>query len=158
MPFQVTELGGLAVAFSPTTTKQVERELARLDPGLFLDPELEPHGPRGPYVYLTVKHHIGHGHPPVPVLEWRDHRGPWPASMAIVEHVRRREGGLDRAFERAAAANEKKRADTIRTVGEQTYDVALDARKAAGKTSAVLPRSQALRRSRDKARARGRNV
>ena len=158
MPFTVAEFGGLAAAFAPTTERRVNEELQRLDRFLFLDKELEPYGPHGPYVYLVVKHHIGSGVPPVPVLEWRDRDGPWPLTMEIVERVKRREGRLEDAVAKAVAANERKRQQTVEKVGDEAYEVALDARKATGKTSAVLPRSQALRRSRDRQRARGNKV
>ena len=79
MPYAVSEVGGLAVAFNPTSQREISRALNQLDPGLFLDPEVDP---VERYVYMTVKHHLGSGVPPVTVLEWRDHTGPWPLSMA----------------------------------------------------------------------------
>ena len=158
MPFTVSEFGGLAAAYHTVTSEEVQRELQKLDRGLFLDPEIEFHGPYGKYLYWTVKHHIGSGQPPIPVLEWRDYNGPKPLTFAIVEAVKRREGGLEDAVRKVLAANEKKRQETEKQVGDDAYEVALDARKATGKTSAVLPRSQALRRSRDRQRARGNKV
>lgn len=158
MSFSVAEFGGLAVAFSPVDRKVIERELSRLDKHLFLDPEVEPYGPRGPYVYMTVKHWVGSNHPPVAVLEWRDESGPRPLSMAIVEHVKRKEGAIDGAFAAALRANEEKKQRVVEEVGEYVYEIAMDAKKAQGKSSANLPRSQSLRQARDRARARGRNV
>lgn len=158
MPITVADVGGLAVAFHQATTQQIQRELAALDSALFLDPELEPNGPYGPYIYMVVKQHVGTAVPPVPVLEWRDRSGPWPLSMALVEHVKRREGRGDGALQAALLANDRIRARARETTGEQAFEVAQDAKKAAGKQSAVLPRSQSLRRSRDRARARGKKV
>lgn len=158
MPFSVQEFGGLAVAFNPVDHRHIQAELTRLDPLLFLDPEVEPHGPRGPYVYLTVKQHVGSGHPPVTVLEWRGSEGPWPLTYAIVEQVKRQEGAIATAYVEAVAANELKRQQAVNDVGEKSYEVAMDARKASGKTSALLPRGQGLRMARDRARSKGRNV
>ena len=154
MPFTLADHGVLTAAYMGADEKTIQAELTRLDPLLFLDPEVEP----GRFVYWTVKQHVGSGHPPVCVLEWRDRDKPWPLTHAIVEHVRRREGAIATAYVEAAAANELKRQKTIEKVGDEAYDVALDAKKAAGKTSAVLPRSQGLRRSRDRARAAGKKV
>ncbi len=159
MSYAVSEVGGLAVAFNPSTEDAVARALRRLDPSLFLDPELEPYGPRGAYVYMTVKQHVGSGYPPIPVLEWRDSRGPWPLSMALVEKVRRREWAMVGAVEAVVRANKDRMEKASRDVGDAAFDIAMsDGPKATGKRSALLPRSQSLRQSRDRARAKGRNV
>lgn len=158
MTYRINEIGGLAVAFSPTDQKSIQRELEQLDRHLFLDPEVETVGPGAPYVFMTVKHHIGSEYPPVLVLEWRDSNGPIPLSHAIVERVKRQEGGLDGLVQKIIAENKAKQDAVVKKVGDESYDVALDAKKATGKTSAVLPRSQALRMSRDRARARGKKV
>ena len=158
MPYTVAEFGGIAAAYNTATSKQIDRELQRLDRGLFLDPEIELHDPRGKYTYWTVKHHIGSNVPPLAVLEWRDGNGPWELSMAIIEAVKRREGGLERAVQKALEANKKKREATVKKVGDEAYEVALDADKAMGKTGAVLHRGQGLRQARDRARERGKKV
>jgi hypothetical protein len=155
----VSEVGGLAVAWSPVDIKEVTRALRRLDPDLFLDKEYEPMGPRGPYVYLVVKHWIGSGAPPVPVLEWRDAYGPKPITLGIVEEVRRKEGAMDGAFKKVIEANALKKQKTEEASGEAFEDIARGGfHSVRGTKSVVLPRSQALRQSRDRARAQGKKV
>jgi len=157
--YSVSEVGGMAVMFAPSSVDEISRALRRLDDRLFLDPEYEPLGPRGPYVYMTVKYHVGSEHTPGVVLEWRDHNGPKPLSMAIVEQVKRQEGAMATAYIEAMAANERKRQEAIRAVGDGAYEIGRSGgASAAGKKSVNLPRSQSLRMARDKARARGEKV
>lgn len=157
--WSVSDVGGLAVMFSRADEETVTRALRRLDDRLFLDPEVETHGPHGPYVYMTVKYHLGSGHPPSTVLEWRDRDGPKPLSMGIVEQVKRQEGAMATAFHDAMAANEAKRRRTVEAVGEAAHDIAqAGARSATGARSVNLPRSVSLRQARDKRRARGEKV
>lgn len=156
--YSVSQVGGLAVAFSPTDTETVARALRRLDDRLFLDPEYEPLGPNGPYVFMTVKYHLGSGYPPSLVCEWRDSNGPKPLSLALVEQVKRQEGRMASAFAEVMAANELKRQKAVKDVGDAAYEVGLDAPKAAGKVGALLPRSQSLRMARDRRRSRGEKV
>lgn len=154
--YSVSDVGGLAVVFNPADEKQITQALRRLDDRLFLDPEVEP---LGPYVYMTVKYHLGSGHPPSTVLEWRNPDGsPKPLSMGIVEQVKRQEGAMATAFHDAMIANELKRQKAIQDVGEAAHDIAVRVKSAAGTRSVNLPRSQSLRRSRDRQRARGENV
>lgn len=158
--YSVADVGGLAVAFSSVDEATITRALRRLDDRLFLDPEVEPHGPYGPYVYMTVKYHHGSGTPPTCVVDWREPDGrPKPLSYALVDQVKRQEGAMARAVSDAIAANERKRQEAIRAVGEGAYDVVMDGgRSAAGKKSVNLPRSQSLRISRDKRRAKGERI
>ncbi len=158
MPYAIADIGGIAAAFNTVTSKQIDRELQQLDRGLFLDPEMELHDPRGRYLYWTVKHHIGSNIPPFCVLEWRDGNGPWDLSMAIVEAVKRKEGGLDRAVQQALEHNRKMKEKTVEKVGNEAYEIAMDANKAAGKTGAVLHRGQGLKMARDRQRERGKKV
>ena len=157
--YSVSDVGGLAVCFNPADEKTVAGALRRLDDRLFLDPEVETHGPRGPYVYMTVKFHLGSGHPPSTVLEWRDANGPKPLSLSMVEQVKRQEGAMATAFTEAVVANERKRQEAIRAVGDGTYEVVMDGgASAAGKKSVNLPRSQSLRMARDRRRSQGEKV
>lgn len=157
--YEVHDVGGLAVAYSPADEKSISLALRRLDPHLFLDKELEPIGPRGPYVYPVVKLWVGSEHPPIPVLEWRDRDGPWPLSMAIVDKVRHQEGSLDGAVKRVIAANERKRQSAIEETGASVEEIARGGYQSArGSRSVLLPRSQSLRQSRDRSRAKGRKV
>ena len=158
--YSVSDVGGLAVCFNPTDEKTVTAALRRLDDRLFLDPEVETHGPYGPYVYMTVKYHHGSGVPPTCVLDWREPDGrPKPLSLAMVDQVRRQEGAMARAVSEAIIANERRRQEAIKAVGDGTYDVVMEGgHSAAGKRSVNLPRSQSLRMARDKRRARGEKV
>ena len=158
--YSVSEVGGLAVMFNPADEKTVTRALSRLDDRLFLDPEVETVGPYAPYVYLTVKYHLGSGHPPSTVLEWREPDGrPKPLSLALVEQVKRQEGAMATAFADAMIANEKKRQAAIKAVGDEAFEIARSGGKSAAGTKSVnLPRSQSLRMARDKQRARGDKV
>jgi hypothetical protein len=157
--YSVSDVGGLAVAFNRADEETVARALRRLDDRLFLDPEVEPHGPYGPYVYMTVKYHLGSGRPPSLVLEWRDSSGPKPLSLAVVEQVKRQEGAMATAFREVMAANERKRQQSIQATGDGAYDIARSGGKsAAGLRSVNLPRSQSLRMARDKRRARGERI
>lgn len=159
MSYSVSHVGGLAVMWSRQDTRTVEAALRRLDDRLFLDPEYEPHGPHGPYVFMTVKYHLGSGRPPSMVCEWRDSYGPKPLSLGLVEQVKRQEGVMASAFREALAANERIRQDAVKAVGDGAFDVVRDGGlSAAGKRSVNLPRSQSLRMARDKARARGEKV
>ncbi len=158
MPYAISDIGGIAAAFNTATSKQIDRELQQLDRHLFLDPEMELHDPRGRYLYWTVKHHIGSAVPPVCVLEWRDGNGPWDLTMAIVEAVKRKEGGLDRAVQLALEHNKKMQEKTTEKVGNEAYEIAMDAKKVMGKHSAVLHRGPGLKAARDRQRERGRKA
>ena len=156
MSFSVSEVGGLAVAFNPADKREVQRALERLDKGLFLDQELEPIGPYGPYVYWVVKHWIGSGVAPVPVLEWRDDNGPWPLTMAIVEKVRRENRSWEEVFKHILEVNRAKQIAAVKETEDAVEAIAREGYYSARGTRSVnLPRSQSLRMARDRARARG---
>lgn len=141
MPFNVSEVGGLAVAYSAADKTQIERALKQLDPHLFLDPEVEPNGPHGPFVYMTVKHWVGSNVRPVCVLEWRDWGGPRPLTMAIVDRVKRREGAGHGAVEAAVEANRRKQQQAVEAAGEEAAERARSyARVAQDGHSAVFHR------------------
>jgi hypothetical protein len=146
--------------FNPADEETVSRALRRLDDRLFLDPEVETVGLRAPYVYITVKYHLGSGVRPSLVLEWRNPDGsPKPLSLALVEQVKRQEGVMATAFREAMIANELKKQQAVKDVGEAAYDIAFSGgQSAAGKKSVNLPRSQSLRMARDKRRALGEKV
>lgn len=157
--WSVSDVGGLAVMFDRADEETVTRALRRLDDRLFLDPEVEPLGPYGPFVYMTVKYHLGSGYPPSTVLEWRERDGPKPLSLGIVEQVKRQEGKMATAFRDAMAANERKRQKAAEDVGEAAHHIAQSGTKSAtGVRSVNLPRSQSLRQARDRRRARGEKI
>lgn len=156
---RVEEVGGLAVAFNAADEKAVDRELKRLDPNLFLDRELEPRGPEGPYVYYVVKEWIGDQHPPVPVLPWRDRNGPKPLTLAIVEHVKRFEKRDEKLLERIHRAN-REHDERIAEESSEGYDaITRDFHRASrngGHFSGPVHRSRGLYLARARARSRRR--
>lgn len=152
----VTNHLGIVAFYNETgDEKGVDQALRRLDPALFLDKERD--GPGEP-VFYAVKQWIGSAAEPIIVLEWRQDGQPLPLSYAIVDRVRAQEGRIADAGRRAAETNRRKRQRALDDLGAEVFEIGLDARKATGKTSALLPRGQYLRRSRDKRRARGDNV
>lgn len=107
------------VMYADRGEKEIERELRKLDPDLFLDKEIDYRG--GP-VYYLVKHHIGSGHPPVAVLAWKENDGrPKPLTHGIVEAVKRQEGAMDGAM-REALANIENRREKQREQSAATYE------------------------------------
>lgn len=112
---RVEQVGGLAVAWNPTDQRTVQRELSRLSPTLFIDPELDPeHG-----VYWTVKDNSSM--PPLCVLVWRDGDGTAkPLTLGIVEQVKRQEGAMDGAVDQMVKNLERQR-DRRREQAEETY-------------------------------------
>jgi hypothetical protein len=109
--------GSLAVAWSTQDKDTIDRELRKLSPTLFLDPELSPeHG-----VYWTVKEHIGSGHPPVRALS---------GVKATGSRSRSRSGSSSRSSGRKAvpptAAREaidhnQRRIEKLREDADETY-------------------------------------
>lgn len=155
---QVDEVGGLAVAFNPVDQRQLEAELRKLDPRLFLDFEVSPRGPHGPFVYPVVKEWIGDQHPPVPVLVWKTEDGPKPLTLAIVEQVKRQERRDDKLVERVHAANDAHGQELDEDRDEQWDDTIREHERAArnfGHFSGPVPRSRALYLSRARRRASG---
>ena len=99
------------VGYKVQGEQEIERELKRLDPNLFLDKEIDRRG--GP-VFYVVKHWIGSEHPPVTVLVWQEPDGtPRPLTHGLVEQVKRQEGAMDgavkRMLERQAQKQERAR-------------------------------------------------
>ncbi len=144
--------GGLAVAWSETDRREIDRALERLERGLFLDPEIDP---SFGCLFWTVKHWIGSGQPPLLVLDWRTEDGePLPLSFALVEQVKRQEGRADGAAERALAANERLKAQAQREVEDARDEIAADFERG---SHYVVHRSPGLARTRAKMRAAGKS-
>lgn len=150
------EVGSLAVIENTPDRKRIEAELQKFDQNLFLDAEVDVHRR---FVW-SVKEHIGSEHPPHLLFEWRDERGePLPLSWGLIEEVRkmawRKDHGIS-VFDVVSQANEARRAELMRRSASEYEAIAEDiARMMNPLRSGVLPRSQALRMSRDKQRARG---
>lgn len=152
---QVEQVGGLAVAFNQADVRTIERELRRLDPNLFLDYELEPRGPRGPFVYPIVKEWVGEQHAPIPVLVWKDRTGPRPLSLAIVEQVKRQEKRDERLVQRVTKANadaERQRENDRDEAYDEISRAFQRAARNGGHFSGPVHRSKALAVARRRAR------
>lgn len=149
---------GLWVASDAQDERSAQAELGRIDDRLFLDQEYVKGG-----ICYVVKLHQGDREPHV-VCYWTDEHGqPLPLSSALAEKVR----SLDRnaqgpqadAATRAREANDQ----LMQKMNDESHDdyaaVTDDARPFLVDTrSGVLPRSTALRMSRDRQRAKGRKV
>lgn len=158
MPLTFEEVGGIAIPFPTADERQVQAELRRLDPGLFLDKEWEPCGPRGGYAYHVVKHRVGENLVvPIGGTEWRDEHGPKPLSLAIVERVRRNENALEGAAKWAAERNQKLQDAARQDTSDRMDEVIRDFHKhgRTGNFSGPVHRSQALRVARSRARRKG---
>lgn len=157
MDTETRYVGGMFVVQNASLAeRQINEELQRLDPFLFLDKEWDTNRDCG---FYAVKYHRG-DRPPDLILDWRDADDwPRPLSAGIVAEVRRLQvqGAIDfqAVMKRNAELQERKR-----RASEQAYrDVAADfERYESAVHSPVLHRSQSLRISRDKMRAAGRKV
>lgn len=80
----------LAVVYQSRSAEEINRELRRLDPNLYLDQAVDyPGGP----VYYVVRHNLGSGWGnQVIVVAWKEHDGtPKPLTHGIVDQVKRQE-------------------------------------------------------------------
>lgn len=144
---------GLVVATESADEAAVDRELKQLDQGLFLAREVDRR--REAYVW-RVFHWAGDDHPARWCCDWRDDYGrPLPLSMNLVEKVKDIEGRRAKLenIERAnAAIGERVDAEMQEVAEEAARDVA---RHSTAGHAALLPRSQSLRRARERHRAKG---
>lgn len=150
------QVGSLAVIEETVDRKRIDAELRRFDPNLFLDAEIDT---RGRFVWAVMEH-LGSERPPHLVFEWRDERGePLPLSSGLIEQIRkiaaRRSRGVS-VFDVVRDANEQRRSEATRA-SERAYEEITEdlLPRLGGRRSAALPRSQALRMSRDRRRGRG---
>ena len=150
------DVGSLAVVERTSDRKRIEHELKQFDRNLFLDAEIDS---RRRFVW-SVKEWLGSERPPHLVFEWRDGRGePLPLTSGLIEEVRkiewRRNHGIT-VFDVVNEANDKRRSAAARA-SESAYEAITEevVPLMSDKRSGVLPRSQALRISRDRERARG---
>jgi len=86
--------------------KQVQEELCRVDPKLFLD---KLYDKEGQYVYYTVRYPADIGLEPLTCVHWRTKHGPLPLSLDIVGVVRRQEGDIREAIRQATVNNALKK-------------------------------------------------
>jgi hypothetical protein len=131
--------------------RAIERELARIDPRLYLTYEIE----RGQRLYRVMCEYAGDKY--LPVCDWRDEQGePLPLSTGLLELVRSLapRGGV--TAQETFEANERLRQQAEREFHDDLEEIVADMGPRLRETrSAVLPRGTHLRRSREKRRARG---
>lgn len=158
-----TDRGGLLVAEQPVDAldrrelDRIQHTLSQLDERLRLRIHVRQDG----RPVWTVQEHVGErasldGY--MTVLYWTDDHGePKPLTWAIVDRVKQLEG--NNPFRQAMLANEQVVATARRNLREAGEEAAGDIEPRLKETrSAALHRSQGLRRSRDRRRARGENV
>lgn len=155
--FTETRLGALSVVQQVRGTDWVQKELRLIDDRLFLERQLTFDGEE---VWCVVCQ-VGGDIPPVTIMEWRDPNGrPIPElSSGLVERVARMERDAGRLSDRVMKANQAKIEADRRDSYTKYRDIALDiVPRMSGMRSALLPRGQSLRMSRDKQRNMGRRI
>lgn len=149
---------GLWLVQQSASERQVQAELERLDPDLFL---LAHDLPGGRKVYEVF---VDRGDRPARrIVWWADDNGkPLPLTMLIVDRVKslqKRSRDDERVVERTFAHNAAVAERVSRDAEEAFETVAAEVLPYMSETrSGVLPRSQALRLSRDRQRARGKRI
>ncbi len=137
----------------------VDRELRKLDPRLFLDAEWDPDFR---CLVWCVKHHLGAGQEPMLITDWRDPdtRRPLDLSWALWSKIKARENRDPFTLRDEMKAENERLRQMRREHTQEAYEALTEDMlpRMLGKRSAAVPRRQALRHSRDRARARGRNV
>ena len=149
--------GGLYVVEKPKASHWVNRALRQLDPDLFLERQLTYDGG----MVWCVVCETGGDRPPVTLLEFRDDNGkPIPEpTESLVQRAARMERSAEALNRYVREANERRKQEISRRAIEQTREISLDVMPRISPTrSVLLPRGQYLRRSRDRARARGARV
>lgn len=146
--------GALTVIEEAKPKDQVQRLLKQLDDRLFLEKQMTLSNEE---VWCVVVD-VGLGHPPITLLEWRDEQGR-PISY-LSDRIVARVAAMDRDGKRLSARVVEHNAAIVRSrrerVRAELTEIMDDmAPRMSGMRSALLPRGQYLRRSRDKRRARG---
>jgi hypothetical protein len=133
--------------------ESIARELRSLDQRLFLEKQITY---QGDAVWCVVCD-IGGGQPPVTLLEYRGRdREPIPLDSGIIDRVRRMERDGEKLTRRSIEANRQMVETQQRRSRDAYEEIAIDmVPRIFDRKRPVLPRSQALRMSRDKRRARG---
>jgi hypothetical protein len=145
--------GALTVIENVKPKNEIQLELRKIDPRLFLERQVTLEG----QAVWCVVCDIG-DQPPVTILEWRDSEGhPLPElSAGIIGRVQRMEQQNGNITARVIRANEAKIAEARRTADGHWSDIGKDFERLMSPAhSALLPRGQSLRRSRDKMRSKG---
>jgi hypothetical protein len=145
--------GALYVVRERPNMESITRELRSIDQRLFLEKQITY---QGDAVWCVVCD-IGSGQPPVTLLEYRDRdREPIPLDSGIIDRVRRMERDGEKLTRRAIEANKRMVEMQQRRSRDAYEEIAGDMiPRIFDRTRPILHRSQALRMSRDKRRARG---
>lgn len=146
--------GALTVIETAKSQNEILRELKKIDPRLFLERQVTLEN----QAVWCVVCDVGGDSPPLTILEWRDSEDHpiHELSSGIVGRVQRmeRDGGklADRVIKQNAQRLEKQKAESA----AHWRDIGTDfERLMSPGHSALLPRGQYLRRSRDRQRAKG---
>lgn len=148
--------GALYVIEDARDSDSLLRDLRAIDDRIFLERQITLENEA---VWCVVVN-VGGDHPPLTILEWRDQEGnPLELSSGIVDRVAR----MDRDEKRLIASVMRQNAERIEAQRQQSRaewrEMGEDFQKRTSSGySAVLPRGQYLRRSRDKRRGRGDKV
>jgi hypothetical protein len=149
---------GLLVAEQAAVPRQIRDALKRLDSSLVLGCEVDTR--HQCYVWRVL---VRQGDQPARWLfDWREQLDdprshPRPLSYAIVEEAASRRLDSRRPQIDPVKANEEMEERLDREDEEIHHDIAREVEKRAGRIS-VYPRSQALRRARDRGRRKGQNL
>ena len=155
-----TRAGPLVLAEASVEQEAFQRELRKLDARLFLERHLLNDG----RPVWTVQEHVGErAGGPSPyrtVCYWDDDHGdPLPLTWRLLDKVKQLEGGWETVMERMLETTEGKVAMSQAALRDDATEIAADVLPRMKDTrSAVLPRSQSLRMSRDRQRANGKVV
>jgi hypothetical protein len=107
--------------------------------------------------FWSVRAHVGGDIPDRLVCVWVDEQGnPLPLSSGLLELVKQLDPNTRSVYLDEDTRNERRRAEVEKVARQRDADLADDMIPKHGRP--VLPRSQSLRRARDKRRARGENV
>lgn len=154
---RISRYGALSVVEEAHPKDKVQAELQKLDDRLFLEKQITMANEE---VWCVVVN-VGLDQPPVTLMEWRDESGePIPyLTDRIVSRVAAMERDGHKLYAKVIQANADKVEIDRKIALYQYEELGRDmGPRIEGKIRPVLPRSQALRMSRDKMRARGRKV
>lgn len=153
-----TRHGALTIVEQTRDRDWINRELRQIDPNLFVEKQLTYAGEE---VWCVVCE-VDSSHPPITILEWRDELSSRPIaelSSGLINRVARMERDGAKLAEHVKRLNAAKIERDRRDSYDKYREIALDmVPRMSGLRSAVLPRGQWLRMSRDKMRAQGRKV
>lgn len=153
----ITRYGALAVVEEAHPKDSIQQLLRQLDERLFLEKQITLTNEQ---VWCVVCD-VGLDQPPMTILEWRDAEGrPLPyLTASIVDRVARMDRGGSGLYAKVVRANaamiERRRREALAEWEEISADMIP---RMAETRSAVLPRGQWLRRSRDRLRRQGRKL